>query len=57
MINISNRSLDYIAEAKQWCMLNNGVIIYQNKDYNKFVKYVSDKYGKNFLKSLKNSIQ
>lgn len=42
-------------EAKHQCMLNNNVKILRKNDYQTYIDYVNDKYGKKFLRSLKNS--
>ena len=49
MINPFDRSLDEKFEAKHQCMIKNGVQIIT--DCSKYIKYVSDVYGRNFLKS------
>ena len=49
MINPFDRSLDEKFEAKHQCMIENGVQIIT--DCSKYLKYVSDVYGRNFLKS------
>lgn len=49
MINPFDRSLDEKFEAKHQCMIKNGVKIIT--DCSKYIKYVSDVYGRNFLKS------
>lgn len=49
MINPYDRSQDDLYEAKHQCMLKNGVIIII--DCNKYIKYVNDLYGKDFIKS------
>lgn len=53
MINVNDRSKDYVAEAKHQCMLRNGVRIMTNADYSKFEQYVRAKYGKDYLKRFK----
>ena len=40
-------------QAKHQCMLANNVIILTSKDYQQYLDYVSEKYGKNYLKSFK----
>lgn len=52
MINPHNRNLDDLAEAKHQCMIKNNVKIIT--DYNKFLLYVKNKYGNNYLKQFKN---
>ena len=49
MINPFDRSLDEKFEAKHQCMIKNGVQIIT--DCSKYIKYVNDVYGRNFLKS------
>lgn len=49
MINPFDRSLDEKFEAKHQCMIKNNVKIIT--DCSKYIKYVSDVYGRNFLKS------
>lgn len=39
--------------AKQQCMNNNNVIIWKYEDIKPFLKYVQEKYGKDYLKSFK----
>ena len=41
-------------EAKHQCMLVNNVIILTSKDYRKYIDYVENAYGKDFLKQFKN---
>lgn len=53
LINISNNDLNYIAEAKQQCMIENNVEIYTSKDYNIYLKYIRKQYGKDYLKQFK----
>lgn len=45
MINISDRSKDYIAEAKYQCMIENNVVIYKQDKYSQFIEYCNKKYG------------
>lgn len=40
-------------EAKHQCMLVNNVIILTSKDYRKYIDYVENAYGKDFLKQFK----
>lgn len=42
-----------IAQAKQKCMEENGVIMLTYNEYIKYVKYVKEKYGTNFLKQFR----
>lgn len=39
--------------AKQKCMVDNNVVILKSKDYIVFLKYVEQKYGKNYLKQFR----
>lgn len=48
LISLKGKEYDHIAKAKYECMIKNGVKIYSSKDYNKYIKYVEDKYGKKF---------
>lgn len=48
MINPYDRSQDDYYEAKHQCMIKNGVTIII--DCNKYIKYVNDLYGKDFMK-------
>ena len=48
-----DHSQDVVYEAKHQCMLKNNVIIYKSIEYNKFLEYISIKYGKNFLHTFK----
>ena len=40
-------------EAKHQCMIKNGVIILKSKDYMKYLQYVYDIFGQNFLNTFK----
>ena len=40
-------------EAKHQCMLKNNVKILRNADYNKYIKYVEQTYGKDYLSKFK----
>lgn len=51
MINPYNRSQDGLAEAKHQCMIKNGIELLT--ECGKYIKYVKNKYGKNFIKELK----
>ena len=55
MINPFDRSQDDIYEAKHQCMLKNSIHIITSSEYEVFLDYVNDKYGKDFIKSFKNS--
>lgn len=39
--------------CKHQCMIDNNVIILRKSNYDKFISYVKEKYGNNFLKKLK----
>lgn len=54
MINPYDRSQDILYESKQKCMIDNNIIILRSKDYQKYLDYISEKYGKNYLKQFKN---
>lgn len=54
MINPYDRTQDAIYEAKHQCMLKNGVEIITSEKYKKYVDYVNDAYGKDYLKKFKN---
>ena len=41
-------------EAKHQCMLNNNVKILKSDDYSLYIRYIENKYGKDFLKQFKN---
>ena len=43
-------------EAKHQCMLKNNVVILRSAEYNMFLLYVSQTYGKNYLKSFRVNI-
>lgn len=45
--------LDDEMEAKHQCMLANNVKIITSSEYNKYLSYVEEKYGKDYLNSLK----
>ena len=49
MQNPYDHSQDGLYEAKHQCMIQNNVKILNKDDYSFFVKYVIEKYGKNFL--------
>lgn len=48
-----DHSYDGLYEAKHQCMIKNNVIILKYKEYMKYVKYINEKYGKDFLKQYK----
>ena len=56
MINKSNHAKDYIAEAKYQCMLKNNVKILKGNDIKKYLDYIGQKYGKEYLRSFKKKI-
>lgn len=45
MINISDRTKDYIANAKYKCMLDNNVTIFKSDQYSIFIDYCNNKFG------------
>ena len=47
------RELDDLYEAKRQCCIANGVKIMYEKDYMKYIDYVKNKYGKDYLKQFK----
>ena len=51
MINPFDRSFDGLYEHKHQCMVKNNIIIITN--YDKYLKYVNDTYGKQYLNSFK----
>lgn len=53
MINPYDKSQNDRYEAKHQCMLVNNVIILTSKDYRKYIDYVENAYGKDFLKQFK----
>ena len=53
MVDPYNPERNGIVEAKHQCMLANNVIILTSKDYQQYLDYVSEKYGKNYLKQFK----
>ena len=54
MQNPFDHSQDALYEAKHQCMLNNDVEIWRHEQYDVYVKYVEEKYGKDYLKQFKN---
>lgn len=48
-----DHTLDELYEAKHQCMIQNNIIILTFKDYYKYLKYVYEKYGVEYLKSFK----
>jgi hypothetical protein len=55
MINPYDRSQDVLYESKHQCMRNNNVTILKSNDYQKYIDYISEKYGKDYLKQFKNT--
>lgn len=53
MIDKLNSNKNYIAKAKYECMLKHNIIIFNSKEIKQYLNYVSNKYGKNYLKSFK----
>ena len=53
MINPFLDIQDGHAEAKHQCMLENKVKIITSSEYQKFLDFVDEKYGKNYLDSFK----
>lgn len=53
MQNPYDHSQDGVYEAKHQCMIANNVKILRSNDYQKYVDYVNNKYGKDFLSTLK----
>lgn len=56
MVNPWDRSQDDVYEAKYLCMLANGVVVVKSADYEPFVVYVEQTYGRGYLKSFKNGL-
>ena len=54
MINPYRKVDNGATEAKHQCMLKNNVSILTSKDYKKYINYVEQTYGKDYLKSFKN---
>lgn len=53
MINPYDRTQDGLYEAKHQCMIDNSVKIIT--DYDEYIRYVNDKYTKNYLSAFKNN--
>lgn len=51
--NPYNHNQDKLYEAKHQCALANNVKILYSKDYKKYLDYIDQKYGKNFLDQFK----
>jgi len=45
---------DFKLEAKHQCCLNNNVKILYTEDYQKYLSYINEKYGKTYLQQFKN---
>ena len=56
MQNPWNHDEDELYEAKHQCMLKNNVKIFLSSQYEKFLKYVDFKYGKNFLEKFTKTV-
>jgi hypothetical protein len=54
MQNPYDHSQDALYEAKHLCMLENNVDIWRHEQYDFYVKYIEEKYGKDYLKRFKN---
>ena len=48
-----DHTLDELYEAKHQCMIQNNIIILTFKDYYKYLEYIYEKYGVDYLKSFK----
>lgn len=57
MIDPYNRNNDGLANEKYITMIKNNIIILREKDYSVYLNYVSEKYGKNYINSLRNKTQ
>ena len=53
MQNPYDHSQDLLYEAKHQCMIKNNVKILRPVDYQKYVDYITAKYGKTYLKQFK----
>ena len=53
MVNPFDHSQDLLYEAKHQCMIKNNVKILRPIDYQKYLDYINDKYGKTYLKQFK----
>ena len=51
--NPYDSSQDGLFEAKHQCLIKNNVKILYSDDYKKYLDYIDDKYGKEYLKSFK----
>lgn len=52
--NPFDRSQDELYEAKHQCALKNNVKILYTKDYQKYLDYIEETYGKNYLNQFRN---
>ena len=52
--NPFNHTLDELFEEKRQCALKNNVTILYEKDYQKYIDYIKEKYGRNYLNQFKN---
>lgn len=52
-----DRSKDELYEAKHQCCLSNNVQILYSCDYQRYIDYVNQKYGKKYLKQFKNKFK
>lgn len=50
-----NTHLDNLYEAKHQCAIKNNVILLYSKDCQKYLDYVTEKYGKNYLQYFRNT--
>ena len=53
--NPYDHSLDALYEAKHQCAITNNVKILYYKDYKKYLDYIKQKYGKDYLRQFKQS--
>ena len=51
-----DHSKDELYEKKRQCMILNGVAILRYTEYSKYIKYVEQKYGRDYLKQFKKQI-
>ena len=54
MIDKLDHSKDYIAEAKHQCMISNNITIFKYDEVKKYLDYITENYGKSYLKQFKN---
>lgn len=55
MQNPFDHSQDELYEAKHQCMIKNNIEIWKFNDYKKYLDYIKEMYGKNYLKQFKNT--